>query len=44
MLDDGLTESKERAGNPGHRQRRLKILRRRAMLWYEIVKGSLHTD
>jgi hypothetical protein len=40
MLDSGPTESKERAGNPGRRQRRLKILRRRAMLWYKIVKGS----
>lgn len=44
VLDNGPTESKERAGNPGRRQHRLKILRRRAMLWYEIVKGSLHTD
>lgn len=32
MLDNGPTESKERAGNPGRRQRRLKILKRRAML------------
>ena len=29
MLDSGPTESKERVGNPGRRQRRLEILRRR---------------